>query len=133
MVRKLIAAAVILGVVAGPAAAPALAQVALSPFNAPTKRGPTQEEIERKKAADAAYQAAVAKIPEKTGGVDPWGTVRGAPTSTTTPTSTAAPTAASTPPAKSPAKTPTKTAAKTAPKPPAKTAVKPPAEPKPPQ
>ena len=79
MVRKLILAGVILALAAGPAAA----QVALSPFNTPQKRL-TPEEIEKKKAADAAYKAAMDKIPEKKATNDPWGSVREAPSGTPT-------------------------------------------------
>ena len=71
MVRNLILAGALFALAAGPAAA----QVALSPFNAPQKRL-TPEEIEKKKAADAAYKAAMDKIPEKKAANDPWGSVR---------------------------------------------------------
>jgi hypothetical protein len=81
MLRKLMAAIALLALV-GPAAA----QVALSPFNTPAKRPLTQEEIEKKKAADAAYKAAMDKIPEKKGGTDPWGNVRDAPQTANAPT-----------------------------------------------
>ena len=74
MVRKLILAGALFALAVGPAAA----QVALSPFNAPQKRL-TPEEIEKKKAADAAYKAAMDKIPEKKAVNDPWGSVREAP------------------------------------------------------
>jgi hypothetical protein len=37
---------------------------------------PTQEEIERKKANDRAYDAALHKIPDKKTTVDPWGNIR---------------------------------------------------------
>jgi hypothetical protein len=70
-----------LGLLAGPAAAQG---VMFSPFNAPQKRPLTQDEIDKKKAADAAYKAAMDKIPEKkAGGADPWGNVRDAPPSAT--------------------------------------------------
>ena len=80
MVRNLILAGALFALAAGPAAA----QVALSPFNAPQKRL-TPEEIEKKKAADAAYKAAMDKIPEKKAGSDPWGNVREAPSGTPAP------------------------------------------------
>ena len=57
--------------------------MALSPFNSPQKRL-TPEEIEKKKAADAAYKAAMDKIPEKKAANDPWGSVREAPSGTPT-------------------------------------------------
>jgi hypothetical protein len=77
MVRKAILAGAMLAL--GMGIGPAVAQVALSPFNAPSKRPMTLEEIEKKKAADAAYKAAMEKIPEKKGAADPWGNVREAP------------------------------------------------------
>ena len=80
MVRNLILAGALFALAAGPAAA----QVALSPFNAPQKRL-TPEEIEKKKAADAAYKAAMDKIPEKKAGNDPWGNLRDAPPTATKP------------------------------------------------
>ena len=80
MVRNLILAGALFALAAGPAAA----QVALSPFNAPQKRL-TPEEIEKKKAADAAYKAAMDKIPEKKAGSDPWGNVRETPSGTPAP------------------------------------------------
>ncbi len=84
MLRKLIQAVAILSLIAGPAAA----QVALSPFNAPAKRALTPEEVEKQKAADKAYKAAMDKIPEKKSN-DPWGNVREAPqTATSTSTKT---------------------------------------------
>jgi hypothetical protein len=51
------------------------------------KPPPTQEEIDRQKAIDNAYNNATKKIPDKKEAADPWGTVR--------------PTQPSTPPAKS--------------------------------
>ena len=74
MLRKLIQAAAILALVAGPAAA----QVAMSPFKAHEKRL-TPDEIAKQKATDSAYRAALDKIPEKKVTVDPWGNIRSAP------------------------------------------------------
>jgi hypothetical protein len=37
---------------------------------------PSQEQIERQKAADKAYQAAIRKLPDKKSSADPWGDVR---------------------------------------------------------
>jgi hypothetical protein len=80
MVRKTILAGALLAFAAGPATA----QMALSPFKGQDKRPLTQEELEKKKAADAAYKAAMDKIPEKKGATDPWGNVREAPANATT-------------------------------------------------
>jgi hypothetical protein len=44
------------------------------PFKSTTT--PTQEEIERNKANDRAYDAALHKIPDKKSAVDPWGNIR---------------------------------------------------------
>ena len=95
MVRKLILAAALFALAAGPASA----QVMMSPFKAPEKRALTPEELEKKKAADAAYKAAMDKIPEKKAANDPWGNIREAPASGNSTT----------------AKTATKTSAKTKP------------------
>ena len=73
MQRKLIQAWVIVTVLTGPAFAQ---NSSLSvPVN-PGKPPPTQEEIEKQKAADRAYNAAMQKIPDKKSSVDPWGNVR---------------------------------------------------------
>jgi hypothetical protein len=42
----------------------------------PGKPPPTQEEIEKQKAADRAYNTAIQKIPDKKSSIDPWGSVR---------------------------------------------------------
>jgi|SRR5580700_1739500 hypothetical protein len=86
MLRKLIPAVAVLALVAGPAAA----QVALSPFKH-QERKLTPDEIAKQKADDAAYKAAMDKIPEKKAN-DPWGGIREAPqasTATPAPTKTA--------------------------------------------
>lgn len=71
MLRRLIYASAITFLFA----APALAQDRPSiPLNA--KPPPTQEEIEKQKAADKAYDAAVQKIPDKKASSDPWGDIR---------------------------------------------------------
>ncbi|MGA2314672.1 MAG: hypothetical protein ABSF87_20345 [Xanthobacteraceae bacterium] len=73
MQRKLIQASVILALLTGPAFAQ---NSSLSvPVN-PQKPPPTQEEIEKQKAADRAYNAAMQKIPDKKSSVDPWGNIR---------------------------------------------------------
>ena len=83
MLRNLLSAAVIVALMLGPA----LAQPAPSsgsqlgiPLNA--ERPLTPEEIEKRKAADRAYNAAMQKIPDKKPSSDPWGNVR--PSSSTT-------------------------------------------------
>lgn len=71
MQRKLIQACVIAALSTGPA----FAQNLSVPVN-PGKPPPTAEEIEKQKAADRAYNAAIQKIPDKKPSVDPWGNVR---------------------------------------------------------
>jgi len=77
MLRNLLSAAVIVALMSGPA----LAQPAPSsgsqlgiPLNG--ERPLTPEEIEKRKAADRAYNAAMQKIPDKKPSSDPWGNVR---------------------------------------------------------
>ena len=77
MLRKLIPAAAILALVAGPAAA----QVALSPFKQDEKKL-TPDELKAKQERERDYKAAMDKIPEKKVTVDPWGDVRPAPQNT---------------------------------------------------
>jgi hypothetical protein len=71
MLRKLIQAGAIIALLTGPA----VAQIALSPFNERDKPKKTPEEIEKDKARDSAYRAAMQKIPEKKV-ADPWGNIR---------------------------------------------------------
>ena len=55
------------------------AAAAQSGFGLPFKQKappPSKEQIERRKAADKAYDAAIQKIPEKKSSADPWGDVR---------------------------------------------------------
>jgi hypothetical protein len=80
MLRKLIPAAAILALVAGPAA-PASAQVALSPFKEQEKKL-TPDELKAKQDQERDYKAAIDKIPEKKVTVDPWGDIRPAPQAT---------------------------------------------------
>jgi hypothetical protein len=47
------------------------------------KRPPTQEEIDRQKAADQAYDATMQKIPDKKSYADPWGNIRPSPSAGT--------------------------------------------------
>jgi hypothetical protein len=77
MLRKLIPAAAILALVAGPASA----QVALSPFKEQEKKL-TPDELKEKQQRDKDYKAAMDKIPDKKVTVDPWGDVRPAPQAT---------------------------------------------------
>ncbi|RAI42223.1 hypothetical protein [Rhodoplanes roseus] len=66
------------------AGAPALAQIATPSLDigGSTKKL-TSEEVERQKAIDEAYRRTVKEIPDKPTTVDPWGTVRQAPSSGT--------------------------------------------------
>ena len=77
MLRKLIPAAAILALAAGPAAA----QVALSPFKQDEKKL-TPDELKAKQERERDYKAAMDKIPDKKVTVDPWGDVRPAPQNT---------------------------------------------------
>ncbi len=71
MLRVVIPACVGLFLLTGSALAQDSFGVPLNP-----KRPLTPEEIERKKAADDAYRAAIQKIPDKKTSADPWGTIR---------------------------------------------------------
>jgi hypothetical protein len=77
MLRRLLPAGVIVALMS----APAFAQPASSsnsnigiPLN-PEKRL-TPEDIEKQKAAERAYDAAIQKIPDKKPSADPWGNIR---------------------------------------------------------
>jgi len=72
MLRILLQAGAIIAFFTGPAFAqnPSLS-VPLNP-----KTPTTQEEIDKQKAADRAYEAAMRKIPDKKSSVDPWGNIR---------------------------------------------------------
>jgi hypothetical protein len=72
MVRTLIQVVAIVVALSGPAFAQSPVGV---PLKAPDKPL-TQEEIEKQKAADRAYEAAVNKIPDKKSSADPWGNIR---------------------------------------------------------
>ncbi|MDC7789801.1 hypothetical protein PQJ75_17680 [Rhodoplanes sp. TEM] len=75
-----VGAAVALALTGGPA----LAQIAAPSLDiGGSTRKLTSEEIEKEKAVDEAYRGAIRKIPEKQTVVDPWGSVRQAPSSTT--------------------------------------------------
>jgi hypothetical protein len=76
MLRKLIHAGAIAALAAGTAAAQDAVGI---PLNA--RKPMTQEEIDKRKAADEAYKAAIKKIPDKAPSTDPWGNIRpGSPT-----------------------------------------------------
>jgi hypothetical protein len=76
MLRKLIQAGAIVVLFTGAVAAQDSAGIPLNPRKAVTK-----EDIERQKATDEAYRAAMKKIPDKTSSGDPWGNIRsGTPT-----------------------------------------------------
>jgi len=77
MLRKLIQAGAALVLMTGAAAAQGFPMPSLSLGK--DKPPPTQEEIDRQKAIDNAYNSATKKIPDKQGPADPWGTVRSNP------------------------------------------------------
>jgi hypothetical protein len=81
----ILVAVAILSVVGGPALAQMMPSI--SPFKKEEKKL-TPEEIEKQKAADAAYNAAMQKIPEKKAG-DPWGGIRDTPQASSPPPATA--------------------------------------------
>jgi hypothetical protein len=73
MLRKLIQVGAILFLLTGAA----YAQLPMPSLSlGRDKPPPTQEEIDRQKAIDNAYNSATKKIPEKKEAADPWGTVR---------------------------------------------------------
>jgi hypothetical protein len=74
MLRKLIRAAVIAAISVGPAAAQDSFGIPVNP-----KRPLTGEQLEKQKATDRDYDAAMKKIPDKKSS-DPWGVVRPSPT-----------------------------------------------------
>jgi hypothetical protein len=74
MMCKFILTGAILALLAGTAAAQDTQDRTGLPLN--YKPPPTQEEIERQKALDRAYQATVQKIPDKKSSADPWGAIR---------------------------------------------------------
>jgi hypothetical protein len=74
MFCKLVRASAVVGV-AALFTAPALAQDTLGvPLN--SKPEMSKEELERRKANDRAYEAAIKKIPDKKPSGDPWGDIR---------------------------------------------------------
>ena len=77
MLRKLIRAGAIVVLVAGTAAAQDTVGIPLNP-----RKAMTPEQIEKQRASDEAYKAAMKKIPDKASSTDPWGNIRpGAPDS----------------------------------------------------
>jgi len=74
MLRKLIQAGAIVAFFVGSAAAQDINDkpgISLNP-----RKQLSPEQIEKQKAADQAYQAAMKKIPDKSSSGDPWGNVR---------------------------------------------------------
>jgi hypothetical protein len=71
MLRKLVTAGVIVAICAGPAAAQDSFGIPVNP-----KRPPSGEEIEKRKATDRDYDAAMKKIPDKKSSSDPWAAIR---------------------------------------------------------
>ena len=75
MLRKLVRAAVIAAMFVGPAAAQDSFGIPVNP-----KRLPSGQDIEKQKATDRDYDAAMKKIPDKKSSGDPWGVIRPSPT-----------------------------------------------------
>jgi hypothetical protein len=75
MLLKLIQAGAIVALFTGSAFAQSSDS---APVGIPLKieRPPTQDEIDKQKAADRAYNAAIDKIPDKKSSSDPWGNIR---------------------------------------------------------
>jgi hypothetical protein len=78
MLRKLLPAGAIVVLCTGPAFAQIDAAPSQPTIGIPLNREvpPTAEEIEKRKAADRAYNAAMHKIPDKKPAADPWGSIR---------------------------------------------------------
>jgi len=80
MLRNLLSASVTVALMSGPAfaqpaqPAPSSGSQLGIPLN--PERPLTPEEIEKRKATDRAYNAAMQKIPDKKPSSDPWGNVR---------------------------------------------------------
>jgi hypothetical protein len=72
MMRKFVGVGAIVGLLTLPAAAQSNLSVPINPRDVP----PTQEQIDRQKATDRAYDAAIQKIPDKKSSTDPWGNIR---------------------------------------------------------
>jgi hypothetical protein len=78
MLRRLVCAGATILLITGAAVAQSDSD-ASSPLNVPFKpkaSPPTQDQIERQKAADKAYEATLHKLPDKKSSADPWGDIR---------------------------------------------------------
>jgi hypothetical protein len=78
MLRRPVCAGAIVLLITGAAAAQSNSDTQ-SPLSMPFKPKappPTQEQIDRQRAADKAYEAAMHEIPEKKSSTDPWGDAR---------------------------------------------------------
>jgi len=80
MLRQIVCASAIFGLTLVSVTAPASAQ-APNPNLAPgidlnPRKQLTPEQIEKQKATDEAYNAAMKKIPDKKSSADPWGDIR---------------------------------------------------------
>jgi hypothetical protein len=84
MLRKLIPAAAIVALFTVPTAAQVNQTPSQSNLSIPLnqKPPPTAEQIERQKARDRDYDAAMKKIPDKKASGDPWGDIRPAKSTT---------------------------------------------------
>jgi hypothetical protein len=71
MLRRLFLAGAILALMTGAASTQSTLGVPLK-----SDKPLTQEEIDKQKAADRAYEAAINKIPDKKPASDPWGNIR---------------------------------------------------------
>jgi hypothetical protein len=74
MLRKLMITGAIVAILIGPAAAQDSFGIPVNP-----KRPPSELEIEKQKARDRDYDAAMKKIPDKKTSDDPWGVIRPSP------------------------------------------------------
>jgi hypothetical protein len=79
MLRRLVCAGAIVLLITGGAGAQsnsnAQSPLSITPFK-PKAPPPSQEQTDRQKAADKAYEAAIHKIPDKKSSADPWSDVR---------------------------------------------------------
>jgi hypothetical protein len=71
MLRRLVSASLIVAICGGPAVAQDTFGIPVNP-----KHPPSGEEIEKRKATDRAYDAAMKKIPDKKSSSDPWAAIR---------------------------------------------------------
>jgi hypothetical protein len=78
MLRRLVCAGATILLITGAVVAQSDSNTS-SPLNVPFKpkaSPPTQEQIERQKTLDKAYEATIQKLPYKKSSADPWGDVR---------------------------------------------------------